>query len=111
MKSTPTAPPSRLASIEANIARGVRTLIAYHDISRADVAAVLECSTDTLDRRMARGGWQAAEVEVLATYFSVSRNDLLDDTVNPAQSHLDPNGASALSMYLRQAADVRLLAS
>lgn len=111
MASTSVAPRSTLASIEANVARGVRTLIAYHDIDRNDVAAVLGRSIDTIDRRMAKGGWTAAEVEVLAAYFTVSRNDLLDDTVNPAQSHLDPTGALALSTYLRQASDLQLLAS
>jgi hypothetical protein len=111
MNNTVARTRSAPTSIEQNIARAVRTLVAYHDISWDEVANILGFSTDTLGRRIKRGGWLSTEVEVLTAYFSSPRDAFLDGNLDVASSRLDPRAAQALSMYLRTASDLQLLSA
>jgi hypothetical protein len=86
------------ADPDRSISAAVRALAAGRGITHADVAHAVEVATATFNRRLAHGGWTAAELVRLAVYFDVPVTSLLsglDGQVAPTIRPLDADHASA----------------
>ena len=85
-----------VAEPDRSISAAVRALAAGRGITHADVAHAVEVATATFNRRLAHGGWTAAELVRLARYFDVPVTSLLsglDGRVAPTIRPPDPDQA------------------
>ena len=58
------------------ISATIRALAAGRNTALADVAAGVDMPRSTFERRLAKGGWTAAEVAKIAGWFTVPVSDL-----------------------------------
>lgn len=77
-----------VASPDAQISRSVRALKAWHGCSVEDIAAALDRSKATAERRLAFGGYKFDEVLRLADYFGVTVEALSSGQLNLPASRL-----------------------
>lgn len=72
----------------SHVAQSVLALRAWHRLSNDDVAAAMNASLATLDRRLKRGDWRFEEVRALSGYFGVSIEALETGRINLPESVL-----------------------
>ncbi len=67
---------SGLVHTDQVICATIRALAASRNSSLSEVAAGVEMPRSTFERRLAKGGWTAAEVARIAAWFAVPVSDL-----------------------------------
>lgn len=73
---------------DATITRAVKALLEWHEIKPVDLDAAIGLPKSTAYRRFQRGGWEHNEVRALASFFSVSIDQLSEGRVTLAESRL-----------------------
>lgn len=81
-------PGSATEDPDAIITRAVKALLEWHDIRPVDLDAAIGLPKSTAYRRFQRGGWEHNEVRALASFFSVSIDQLSEGRVTLAESKL-----------------------
>jgi hypothetical protein len=71
-----TLQPGALSHTDQIICATIRALAASRNTPLADVAAGVDMPRSTFERRLAKGGWTAAETARIAEWFAVPVSDL-----------------------------------
>jgi hypothetical protein len=94
---------NRRRTLDDTAVRVVRALMSWHGLAMPDVAAVIDASIGTVERRLSRNpktrkSWQGWELHLLADYFGVPVSAFYTGEVDLSASRLgggaDPRGQS-----------------
>jgi len=75
----------------SQVSRSVQALKAWHQLNVEDIAAAMNVSRATAERRLKVGEYKYDEVRALAAYFGVTIEQLEDGSVNLAESRVAVN--------------------
>ncbi len=94
--------------VDETVVRVVRSLMSWHGLAMPDVAAAIDASIGTVERRLSRNpatrksflGW---ELQVLADYFGVPVGAFYTGDVDLRSSRLSPGPSRQICSYVPSA--------